>query len=223
MSSDTLDVYTNQEVVSLLHNNFPVFQMGYIPENYDVAFAHYDFNDSRIDEYVSIFIEHYNRLYEQSELHFQATIYWSRYAIAIYFKTLKDKPTNQIEWKKETENTEIYADFFSVSQIFANILHNSIKFTHIGEIEIVFEKNDNNNLIVKFIDSGIGISEEFLPKIFDAFSQEESGHTRRYEGNGLGLALTKGYCNLNNINISVESKKGLGSVFTLVFSPITHE
>jgi hypothetical protein len=72
-----------------------------IQKNYDVAFAHYDFNDSRIDEYVSIFTEHYNRLYEQSELYFQATIYWSRYAIAIYFKTLKDKPTHQIEWKKE--------------------------------------------------------------------------------------------------------------------------
>jgi hypothetical protein len=72
-----------------------------IQKNYDVAFAHYDFNDSRIDEYVSIFTEHYNRLYEQSKFYFQATIYWSRYAIAIYFKTLKDKPTHQIEWKKE--------------------------------------------------------------------------------------------------------------------------
>ena len=72
-----------------------------IQKNYDVSFAHYDFNDSRINKYVSIFVKHYNRLYEQSELHFQATIYWSRYAIAIYFKTLKDKPAHQIEWKKE--------------------------------------------------------------------------------------------------------------------------
>jgi signal transduction histidine kinase len=134
-----------------------------------------------------------------------------------YFK-LADEKDLEIEWRRETENTKISADFYSVSQIFNNILHNSIKFTHIGEIEVLFTEDDDKNLIVKIIDSGIGISEEFLPRIFDSFSQEEAGHTRRYEGNGLGLALAKGYCDLNNIKITVESKKGFGSTFTLLFN-----
>jgi hypothetical protein len=72
-----------------------------IQKNYDVAFSHYDFKDSKIEEYVKIFTQHYNRLYEHLEFYFQVTIYWSKYAIAIYFKTLKQKPTNQVEWKKE--------------------------------------------------------------------------------------------------------------------------
>ncbi len=133
-----------------------------------------------------------------------------------YVKLAEEKDL-EFEWRKETENTEISADYYSVSQIFANILHNSIQFTHIGEIEVVFSENEDNNLVVKFIDSGIGISEEFLPRIFDSFSQEETGHTRRYEGNGLGLALANGYCEFNNIKINVESKKGFGSTFTLTF------
>ena len=104
--------------------------------------------------------------------------------------------------------------FWNVS----NILYNSLQYTHIGEIEVIFKENKKNELVVDFIDTGIGISEDFLPNIFDSFSQEERGHTRRYEGNGLGLALTKAYCDYNNIKISIESKKGFGSKFSLTFS-----
>jgi PAS domain S-box-containing protein len=133
-----------------------------------------------------------------------------------YFRLAEEKDL-EIEWRREAENTEVCADIYSVTQIFSNLLHNAIKFTHIGEIELLFLEDENQNLVVKIIDSGIGISEEFLPKIFNSFSQEETGHTRRYEGNGLGLALAKGYCDLNKIEINVESKKGLGTTFTLVF------
>lgn len=133
-----------------------------------------------------------------------------------YFKLAEEKDL-EFKWRKETKNTEISADHYSVTQIFANILHNSIEFTHIGEVEVVFLEDRDSNLIVQFIDSGIGISEDFLPRIFDSFSQEETGHTRRYEGNGLGLALANSYCEFNNIKITVESKKGFGSTFTLTF------
>ena len=133
------------------------------------------------------------------------------------YSKLAEEKDLEIEWRRETENTEVSADIYSVTQIFSNILHNAIKFTHIGEIELLFLEDEDNNLVVKIIDSGIGISEDFLPKIFNSFTQEETGHTRRYEGNGLGLALAKGYCDLNKIAINVESKKGLGTTFTLVF------
>ncbi|MGE5411700.1 MAG: ATP-binding protein, partial [Clostridiales bacterium] len=66
-------------------------------------------------------------------------------------------------------------------------------------------------------DSGIGISKEYLPYLFEPFSQEDSGYTRKFEGNGLGLALTKKYCELNNAEISVQSAKATGTVFSVTF------
>jgi len=56
-----------------------------------------------------------------------------------------------------------------------------------------------------------------LSKLFEPFSQEEMGYTRKFEGNGIGLALVNKYCELNNPNIEVESKKGVGSTFRVTF------
>ena len=72
-------------------------------------------------------------------------------------------------------------------------------------------------MIVDVKDTGIGISEEYLPKLFIPFSQEEMGYSRKYEGNGLGLALVKKYIDLLGAEIKVESKKGEGSKFTVIF------
>jgi signal transduction histidine kinase len=58
---------------------------------------------------------------------------------------------------------------------------------------------------------------EYLPNIFTEFTQEDRGYTRKFEGNGLGLALVKEYCDLNNANIRVESEKWKGSTFTVTF------
>ena len=66
-------------------------------------------------------------------------------------------------------------------------------------------------------DSGIGISKEFLPSLFNSFSQEYQGYTRKFEGNGLGLALAKKYCEINNAEIIVDSQKGIGSEFKIIF------
>ena len=110
----------------------------------------------------------------------------------------------------------IYADEYSVRQIFDNLIHNAIKYTHKGGIEINIYTN-NNSIQVVVADTGIGISEEYMPNLFKPFTQEEHGYTRKYEGNGLGLALVKRYCELNDTQIKVESKKGEGTKFTLEF------
>ena len=73
-------------------------------------------------------------------------------------------------------------------------------------------------MIVSVEDSGIGISEEYLPKLFEPFSQEDTGYTRIFDGNGLGLALVKNYCDINDADIKVESEKGIGSKFTVIFN-----
>ena len=112
---------------------------------------------------------------------------------------------------------QITADKYAVTQIFVNLLDNAVKYTKQGTVKVKIN-DDSENIYVNVIDTGIGISDEYLRNIFTPFSQEESGYTRHYDGNGLGLALVKKYCELNDAKISVESHKGRGSKFTVVFN-----
>ena len=114
-------------------------------------------------------------------------------------------------------DTKIYGDRYSITQIMANLVDNAIKYTENGSIEIRILNDESGNLEVTISDTGIGISEEYLPSLFEEFSQEEQGYTRRFEGNGLGLALVKKYCELNNAEIFVDSKKDEGTRFKVVF------
>ncbi|MHB1687972.1 MAG: hybrid sensor histidine kinase/response regulator [Ignavibacteriaceae bacterium] len=111
----------------------------------------------------------------------------------------------------------IVGDNYSIYQIFVNLIDNSIKYTKKGHVSINVSKN-GQGINVSIEDTGIGISEEFLKIMYHPFMQEERGNSRRYEGNGLGLSLVKKYCDLNRIAITVESKKGVGTKFTLFFT-----
>lgn len=114
-------------------------------------------------------------------------------------------------------STFIKADRYSVEQIFNNLLDNALKYTEKGNIEITLRRNVNSAIVAEVRDTGIGISTNYMPKIFEPFTQEDQGYTRKYEGNGLGLAVVKKYCDLNNITIQIESSKGIGSKFTITF------
>ncbi len=107
-------------------------------------------------------------------------------------------------------------DSYTVYQTIANLVDNAIKYTEHGTINLDLDKS-HDLYIIKISDTGVGISKEYIPKLFEKFSQEEAGYTRRYDGSGLGLALVKNYCNINNINIFVKSEKGVGTVFSLEF------
>ncbi len=122
---------------------------------------------------------------------------------------------------KKLSQSKVYGDQFSIMQIFANLIDNAIKYTNIGRIEIIIDKDKEKNLAVRVKDTGIGISKEYLSKLFLPFTQEEQGYSRRFEGNGLGLALVKKYCDLNNATISVESEKGIGATFIVTFSRLS--
>lgn len=136
---------------------------------------------------------------------------------------LEYQPTANVKGIKlslnsEIASKEIASDEYAVSQIISNLVDNAIKYTKKGSVEIHSFINNNSKLQIDIIDTGIGISEEFLPTLFSPFTQEEHGYTRSYEGNGLGLALVKRYCDLINTEISVSSKKGKGSIFSLIFN-----
>jgi len=108
-------------------------------------------------------------------------------------------------------------DLYTVTQIIANIIDNAIKYTNEGSIEVVTYKTKDDLYCVDIQDTGIGISKKFQESLFEAFTQEEQGYTRKFEGNGLGMALVKEYCKINNIQISVKSETNKGSTFTLSF------
>jgi PAS domain S-box-containing protein len=114
-------------------------------------------------------------------------------------------------------NTTIEADEYSINQIFHHLIDNAIKYTHKGKVEITINRSPRNNLYVDVSDTGIGIAEEYLPLLFTPFSREEQGYTRNFEGNGLGLALAKKYCELNGAEIKASSIKGKGTTFRVTF------
>lgn len=115
------------------------------------------------------------------------------------------------------ENPVIKGDLYTVSQILVNLLNNAIKYTNSGEIDLKIYRQDKDKLCMDVSDTGIGMSEDFQKKLFSPFSQEEQGYRRKFEGNGLGLALVKKYCEFNDAEILVKSKKGAGSTFTVIF------
>lgn len=112
----------------------------------------------------------------------------------------------------------IVVDKYSVYQIFENLIDNAVKYTKEGAITIKVDSSDKKKEISVCVeDTGIGISEEFMGRIFKPFTQEDHGYSKRYEGNGLGLTLVKKYCDLNKITIAVASQKNEGTKITLTF------
>ena len=108
------------------------------------------------------------------------------------------------------EDILIEGDIYSLTQAINHIVDNAIKYTDKGEVEVSC-KSENDFVVINVSDTGDGISEEYLPYIFEPFSQEHQGYNRQYEGNGLGMALVKQYCLLNNASIKIDSKKGVGT------------
>ena len=111
-------------------------------------------------------------------------------------------------------------DSVKLRQVLINILGNAVKFTpEGGKVDLIVEKTADfdKKSAIKFIikDTGIGMSKEYLPKIFDTFSQEDSTATNKYGSSGLGMAITKSIVEMMNGKIEVDSEKGKGTTFTV--------
>ena len=116
-------------------------------------------------------------------------------------------------------------DDMKLRQVIINILGNAVKFTPSGgtvRFDVKTTARFDGKTTLRFVisDTGIGMSKEFLPKLFDAFSQEDSSNTSRYGSTGLGMALTKSFVELMNGTISVDSEKGKGTTFTVTVTLI---
>ena len=114
-------------------------------------------------------------------------------------------------------------DDTKLKQVLINILSNAIKFTNApGRVDLTVERTaaygDHSTMRFSVKDTGIGMDQAFIPKIFDAFSQEDSSRNNKYGSTGLGMAITKNIVELMNGTISVQSEKGVGTEFTVVIS-----
>jgi two-component system, sensor histidine kinase and response regulator len=120
-----------------------------------------------------------------------------------------------LDLKLLPEQDSFVADPRRVRQIISNLLSNAVKFTPSGGRVVLRLRRDQHMLTLQVEDTGIGISEGQQPLLFEKFQQLESTRQRQYQGTGLGLALTKQLVDLHGGSISLASKLGMGSIFTV--------
>ena len=108
----------------------------------------------------------------------------------------------------------VFTDELILYQVFNIILNNALKFTEKGGV-VVDMYEDNQYTFVSVRDTGVGISEDFLDQMYEAFSQESAGIRRKFQGVGLGLNICKKYAEMIHASILVESKVGQGTIFTI--------
>jgi PAS domain S-box-containing protein len=130
----------------------------------------------------------------------------------------------QIEVNIAPEIGEVTLDQQKAKQILYNLLSNAIKFNHDGgRVEIRAEPHDGQGVKLAVSDTGIGIKAKDIGRLFKEFEQLDSGASRRHQGTGLGLALTRKMVELQGGTIGVESEAGQGSCFTVILPVVTTE
>jgi PAS domain S-box-containing protein len=119
------------------------------------------------------------------------------------------------------ENTcgscEISGDRYFLTDAFEHLLDNAVKFTPRGSVSLRLSTGIERQALVSVVDSGVGISEAFIEKVFDPYLQEDMGYNRMYEGVGLGLTLVKLYLDAHGASIGITSRKGEGTRIDVTF------
>ena len=113
----------------------------------------------------------------------------------------------------------VQADALRFKQVLINLTGNALKFTHQGGVTIrVLSEDGRRPSAVEVVDTGVGIPNDKLAAIFDAFRQADASTTRDYGGTGLGLTISRSFCRLMGFELEVESQPGIGSVFRIGLS-----
>lgn len=100
-------------------------------------------------------------------------------------------------------------------QILFHLVGNAVKFTSYGSVRVKLEKNFSGNILVSIIDTGIGIEQHNLERIFDPFVQVDSSHSRKFVGAGLGLSIARSLARSIGVELAGQSVYGKGSTFTI--------
>jgi signal transduction histidine kinase len=138
--------------------------------------------------------------------------------VASTVQPMLEKNGNSIEVRSDDSLGEMVSDVTRVRQVLLNLLSNAAKFTHDGSICLEtsrVERGGQRRVRLVVSDTGIGLTPEQLAKLFQPFTQADSSTTRRYGGTGLGLTISRRFARMMGGEISVESRPGEGSRFTL--------
>lgn len=128
------------------------------------------------------------------------------------------KNRNELRITRLSKLGDVFLDRMRIHQVVLNLLSNAAKFTRRGTIEIIADRltdADHDWLIIKVRDSGIGMTEEQLERVFEPFAQADASTTREFGGTGLGLSISRQICELMGGSLTATSEKDEGSVFTL--------
>jgi signal transduction histidine kinase len=130
-------------------------------------------------------------------------------------KPLADKSGNVIEVICPADIGGLRSDQTKVKQCLLNLLSNANKFTSKGTLTLTVAREGGSRVCFRVSDTGIGMTQEQLGRLFEAFSQADASTTKRFGGTGLGLAITKHFCTMLGGDVTVESTPGTGSTFTI--------
>ncbi len=133
-------------------------------------------------------------------------------------KHLASRNHNKITLNIEDDLGEMQSDVVKIRQSLINLIGNATKFTHEGEISISTRKLKKGNqdwMEISVADSGIGMTPVQIKKLFKPFVQADSSTTRKYGGTGLGLYISKRFCEMLGGELTVTSEEGKGSCFTI--------
>ncbi len=130
-------------------------------------------------------------------------------------QSLVDKNGNTLVVSCPDDLGTMHADQTKVRQTLFNLLSNAAKFTEHGKISLTVTKEPDDWITFAVSDTGIGMTQEQLDRLFEAFSQAEASTRSTYGGTGLGLAISRHFCRLMGGDMTVESVYGEGSTFTV--------
>lgn len=129
------------------------------------------------------------------------------------FSPMAGEKNIKINFSPTEEGLQVFGDKDKLRQVFGNLLQNAIKYTDEGNVEILIE-NDKKFVNITIKDTGIGIPEEDLNRVFERFYRVDKARSRAVGGTGLGLAIVKHIIEAHNSKILVKSKPGEGSEFS---------
>lgn len=146
--------------------------------------------------------------------------------VASTIRLMTNKNANTLHIQCASDSGEIHADQIKVRKVLFNLLSNAVKFTYKGNITLEAGRQNLEGsewIVVRVTDTGIGLSPEQILKLFSNFTQIDASATRKFGGSGLGLVITRHFCQMMGGDVTVQSVLGEGSVFTIKLPAVVSE
>jgi len=135
------------------------------------------------------------------------------------FQSMATEKGLTLDYRCDHDPAWVIVDPFSITLAIRHILDNAVKYTPQGGVNVSLHQVSGKYML-SIKDTGTGISEEYQKVMYKPFTQESEGHTKKFQGIGLGLTIVKRMLDLNKVALTVDSTKGKGTTVTLAFDPV---